>query len=141
MAARRGGRSFAPMTATTPTSSRPGTIGRAFAYAIARRDFGELGDLLHADVELRALTPRRTWEPAAHDAALDVLRTWFGDCRIDKVGCVGGTAVGDRSHLAYRFTGQRPYGPFVIEQQAYFTERDGRIDWIRILCSGFRTPQ
>jgi ketosteroid isomerase-like protein len=129
------------MTATTPTSARPETIGRAFAYAIARRDFRELGDLLHADVELRALTPRSTWEPAAHDAALDVLRTWFGDCRIDKVECVDGTAVGDRSHVAYRFTGQRPDGPFVIEQQAYFTERDGRIDWIRILCSGFRTPR
>jgi len=26
----------------------------------------------------------------------------------------------------------------VVEQQAYFTERDGRIDWMRVLCSGFR---
>ena len=134
-------RSFAPMTQTTQSSARPETIGRAFAYAIARRDFAELGDFLHADVELRALTPRRTWEPAAHDAALDVLRTWFGACRIDEVECVDGAAVGDRSHVAYRFTGQRPDGPFVLEQQAYFTEREGQIDWIRILCSGFRTPQ
>ncbi len=129
------------MTETTPTNATAETVGGAFAYAIARRDFGELGDLLHPDIELRALTPRRTWERAGHDAALDVLRTWFGDCRIDQVERVDATAVGDRSHVAYRFTGQRPDGPFVIEQQAYFTERDGRIDWIRILCSGFRTPR
>jgi ketosteroid isomerase-like protein len=129
------------MTGTTPTRARADTIGSAFAYAIARRDFGELGDLLHPDVELHALTPRRTWQPAGHDAALDMLRTWFGECRIDQVERVDATAVGDRNHVAHRFTGQRPDGPFVIEQEAYFTERDGRIDWIRILCSGFRTPR
>jgi hypothetical protein len=140
MAAQRARRSFTAMTEPTLISASADTIGRAFAYAIARRDFGELGDLLHADVELRALTPRRTWEPAGHDAALDTLRTWFGDCRIDEIERVDATSVGDRNHVAYRFTGQRPDGRFVIEQQAYFTERDGRIDWIRILCSGFRTP-
>jgi len=26
----------------------------------------------------------------------------------------------------------------IVEQQAYYTERVGRIDWIRILCSGAR---
>lgn len=129
------------MTETTQTSASADTIGRAFAHAIARRDFAELGDLLHPDVEFRALTPRRTWEPAGHDAALEMLRTWFGDCQVEEVERVDATAVGDRSHLAYRFTGQRPAGPFVIEQQAYYTEREGQIDWIRILCSGFRTPR
>ena len=129
------------MTETTQTRTSVDTIGRAFAYAIARRDFAELGDLLHPDVELRALTPGRTWEPADHDAALDVLRTWFGDCQVDEVDHVDATTVGDRSHIAYRFAGQRPDGPFVIEQQAYYTEYEGQIDWIRILCSGFRTPR
>ena len=28
--------------------------------------------------------------------------------------------------------------PFVIEQQIYYTERGGRIDWMRMMCSGFR---
>jgi hypothetical protein len=27
---------------------------------------------------------------------------------------------------------------FVVEQQAYTTEKDGRINWMRVLCSGFR---
>jgi hypothetical protein len=129
------------MTENSHTTVSANTIGRAFAYAIARRDFAELGDLLHPQVELHALTPRRTWEPAGHDEALDVLRTWFGDCQVDQVERADATAVGDRSHIGYRFTGQRPDGPFVIEQQAYYTERDGQIDWIRILCSGFRPPR
>ena len=34
-------------------------------------------------------------------------------------------AVGDRQHLVYRFSGHDDEAPFVIEQQVYFTERDG----------------
>ena len=29
-------------------------------------------------------------------------------------------------------------GQFVVEQQAYYMQRDGRISWMRVLCSGFR---
>jgi hypothetical protein len=25
-----------------------------------------------------------------------------------------------------------------VEQQAYLSERDGRIGWLRVLCSGYR---
>lgn len=141
MPARPARRSFARMTQTTTRSAGDDTVGAVFARAITRRDFTELGDLLHADVELRALTPGRTWEPVGHDAALGVLRTWFGDCRVDAVERVETGAVGDRGAIAYRFAGRRPDGPFVIEQQAYYTEREGQIDWIRILCSGFRPPR
>jgi hypothetical protein len=38
----------------------------------------------------------------------------------------------------YSFRGHDDRGPFVVEQLAYFTERDGRIDWLRVLCSGMR---
>ena len=31
-------------------------------------------------------------------------------------------------------------GPFVVEQQAYLSERDERIGWMRVVCSGFRSP-
>jgi hypothetical protein len=30
------------------------------------------------------------------------------------------------------------HGPFVVEQQAYYTDRSGQITWMRVLCSGFR---
>jgi hypothetical protein len=32
----------------------------------------------------------------------------------------------------------RPDGRYLIEQQAYLSERDGKIGWLRILCSGLR---
>ena len=28
-------------------------------------------------------------------------------------------------------------GPHVFEQQAYVTERDAQIDWMRVMCSGW----
>ena len=28
-------------------------------------------------------------------------------------------------------------GPHVFEQQAYVRERDGQIDWMRVMCSGW----
>jgi hypothetical protein len=29
-------------------------------------------------------------------------------------------------------------GQNLVEQQAYLSERDGRIGWLRIMCSGYR---
>jgi hypothetical protein len=28
-------------------------------------------------------------------------------------------------------------GPHIFEQQAYVRERDGQIDWMRLMCSGW----
>jgi hypothetical protein len=39
---------------------------------------------------------------------------------------------------AYRFRGRSAGEPFVVEQQAYYTEQGGKINWMRVLCSGFR---
>ena len=57
---------------------------------------------------------------------------------VDEVVAVATDAFADRQRVAYRLRGHNDDGPFVVEQQAYFTERDGRIDWMRVLCSGFR---
>jgi hypothetical protein len=46
--------------------------------------------------------------------------------------------VADRERVGYRFTVTNPDGRFVVEQQAYVSERDGKIDWMRVVCSGFR---
>jgi hypothetical protein len=37
--------------------------------------------------------------------------------------------------------GQDPDGLHTVEQQAYVEERDGRISWMRVLCSGFQPAQ
>jgi hypothetical protein len=116
-------------------------LGRTFASALAVKDFAGVGVILHPSVDFRALTPRQTWDAASDQEVLAVLRQWFGPSRIvDGVVTIDTDAVGDRQRVAYRFNGHSPDGPFVIEQQVYFTHRDGEIDWMRVLCSGFRTP-
>jgi ketosteroid isomerase-like protein len=114
-------------------------LGTAFADALARNDYSELGALLHPEIEFRALTPRRTWEPERRNEAIEVLRTWFGDCSVEEA-CLDSGTFSDCHRIAYRFVGRRPAGPFVIEQQVYFNQSDGQITWMRLLCSGFRTP-
>jgi hypothetical protein len=114
-------------------------VGPAFAYALAVRDFDKLQSLLDPDVEFRALTPRRTWEADGDSPTVDLFRKWFDEATvIEHVEQVETHTVGDRQQLVYRFSGHDDDASFVIEQQVYFTERDGRIDWMRMMCSGFR---
>ena len=95
--------------------------------------------LLCPDVEFRALTPRRAWEAPTADETVRVLRTWFDEATVvDDVLSLGMDSVADRHSVTYRFAGDRPSGPFVIEQHAYYADRDGQIGWMRLLCSGFR---
>lgn len=131
------------MTSETATDSGATTTGElagpAFAHALARRDFTKLQSILDPEIEFRALTPRRTWEANGDVPTVDLFRKWFDDATvIERVEHVETHAVGDRQHLVYRFSGHEDGDPFVIEQQLYFTERGGRIDWMRMMCSGFR---
>ena len=47
-------------------------------------------------------------------------------------------AFADRGRVGYRFRVRNPDGDVLVEQQAYLSERDGRISWMRALCSGYR---
>jgi hypothetical protein len=98
--------------------------------------------LLHPEVDFVGLTPRRTWTAGDPDAVVEeVLRSWFEESdELEEVLSVESEAVADRTRVGYRFRGRNPDGPFVVEQQAYLSERDGLIDWMRVVCSGMRPP-
>ncbi len=69
----------------------------------------------------------------------EVLPLWLEESdHVEELLEVESGAVSDRQRVSYQLRGHNDDGPFIVEQQAYFTERDGRIDWIRVLCSGFR---
>jgi hypothetical protein len=130
---------------TSETTVDPGAttieepIGTAFAQALAGRDFGALRALLDPEVEFRALTPKRTWEASGDVETVGLFGRWFDEATvIDQVDDVSTHSVGDRCHLAYRFSGHDDEGQFVVEQHVYYSERGGRIDWMRMMCSGFR---
>jgi hypothetical protein len=44
--------------------------------------------------------------------------------------------IATASPTSFRVT--TPDGTFLVEQQAYYGVDNGRISWLRILCSGFR---
>ena len=116
------------------------TLGADFAHALAAKDSGRLRELLHPEIDFRGLTPSSDWQADDPAAVLSVLLDdWFEDkdeiLGIDKVES---DAFADRERVGYRFSVENPDGRFLVEQQAYLGERDGRIDWMRVVCSGFR---
>jgi hypothetical protein len=114
--------------------------GEEFATALAEKDFDRISEILDPEVDFRGLTPNRSWEASgASGVVSDVLERWFGDSdHIDELLHVETGAIADRQRVAYALRGHNEDGPCVVEHQAYFAERDGRITWMRVLCSGFR---
>lgn len=115
--------------------------GSRFASALAAKDRGALRELLHPEIEFRALTPNRVWEAFDPDAVLEIV---FGSCfedsdEIRALESIETGAVADREQLRYRLAVSNPEGSFVVEQQGYLVAGDdGRIEWMRMVCSGFR---
>jgi hypothetical protein len=85
-------------SATEATSTSP---GMKLVPAIVH-DSTEIAELLHQDIEFRALTPRRSWEPTTREDAVEVLRTWFGDFDIQDVLRLDTTEMAGRYHVNYR---------------------------------------
>ena len=48
-------------------------------------------------------------------------------------------AVGDVLKVSYRMSVSTESGPSVIEQVAYYAEKDDQITHLRLVCSGFRS--
>jgi hypothetical protein len=115
-------------------------LGKAFAEALARKDDAGVAAVLDPEIDFRGLTPSRSWEASGADAVLKLMLSQrFEDSdEIEEVASLDTDAFADRQRVAYRFHVRNPDGSFVVEQQAYYTERDGQITWMRVLCSGFR---
>ncbi len=128
------------VTGHSQASGTDSPLGRAFVEALGAKDFERLTALLDPRIDFRALTPRRAWEATDSNAVVDsVLRQWFEDSdEIEQVIAIETDSFADRQRVGYRLRVRNPDGRFVAEQQAYYTERDGRISWMRVLCSGFR---
>jgi hypothetical protein len=115
-------------------------VATALAQAVADKDSQRLAAVLAPEVDFRGLTPNRSWE--ARDAVAVVaifFDSWFEPKdEIEELVSVQTGSMADRDWVAYRLRGQNPDGLFLVEQNAFLSERDGRIEWLRILCSGFR---
>ena len=116
-----------------------GSLGESFARAVAAKDHARVRELLHPDLDFRAMTPNRVWEATEPGGVIDALSVWFDDTdEIHAVDALDVDAFADRMRVGYRLCVRNPDGEHLVEQQAYLTERDGRIGWLRIMCSGYR---
>jgi hypothetical protein len=116
-------------------------IGERFAQALAKKDTQGLLDVLDPEVDFRGLTPGRFWEATSAKALVDdvILGAWFeADDHIDSLEDVQLGSVADRDRVSYLLRVSNPDGVHLVEQQAYFGVENGRINWLRILCSGYR---
>ena len=116
------------------------TLGAEFALALAAKDFSRVLELMHPEIDFAGLTPSRHWDAGDAETAISgVLRAWFlDDDEIQALEQLECDTVADRERVRYRFSVRNPKGHFLVEQQAYLSERDGRIGWMRVVCSGFR---
>jgi hypothetical protein len=140
-------RKLTDMTSIHPTESAvpsaptaPGSLGQRFAQALRDRDPGRLKALLGEKVDFRAMTPTRFWESTDPDAVVDetILGIWFaperGRIELLSVDC---DEVGPVERVGYRLRIEGSDGPSVVEQQAYLRATGGRVEWLRIMCTGF----
>lgn len=117
------------------------TTGRRFAEAIATRDRDAFAATLSNAVDFKGLTPRRFWEASSPDEVADVvLGTWFEESdHIDAHVVTDGEDVHDTHLVSYRFDITNDDGRHVVEQQVYYrVDPNDRIDYARVVCSGFR---
>ena len=115
------------------------TLGESFARAVADKDHDRVRKLLHPELDFRAMTPNRVWEASGPDEVVGVLDLWFGDGdSIQGIDAIQSDAFADRERVGYRFRVMNADGAHLVEQQAYLSERDGQIGWLRIMCSGYR---
>ena len=119
----------------TPMTS----LGEDFARAVAAKDHDRVRQLLHPELDFRAMTPKRIWEAESPEDVVSALCFWFGDDdEIQGLDAVETDAFADRERVGYRLRINNPDGEHLVEQQAYLSEQDGRIQWLRIMCSGYR---
>ena len=118
----------------------PVTAGAEFAEALSRKDFRRIRSLLDQEIDFRALTPSRFWEAHGSDSVVDeILCQWFEESdEIESLESLETGQVVDRHRVGYRYRVRNADGSYEVEQQAYYTVKGDRIDWMRIVCSGFR---
>lgn len=127
------------MSQPTRSATDP-SLGTELAHAIAAQNAEVLRGLFATPVTFRAVTPRRFWDAETAVGVADIiLGIWFGpDKQVTDITSLQTESVGDTHKVSYRLHVDLDSGPTVIEQVAYYTQTNGQITDLRLVCSGFR---
>ncbi|HEY7952557.1 MAG TPA: hypothetical protein VID70_06165 [Solirubrobacteraceae bacterium] len=119
------------------------SVTGGFVEAVVAGDFAGACGLLHPAIDFRAMTPKRVWEADGPEGVEEVLRAWFEhpERDVESVERTEASAVADTTRVGWRVRGSDKEGGFLYEQQAYVREEEGRIVWLRVMCSGPRPAE
>lgn len=114
-------------------------LAEAFGRAVTQKDAERVRALLHPEVDFQAMTPRRVWDAEGPEDVIAAIGIWFGDTDlIEGVDAFSTDAFADRQRVGYRVRVRNSDGLHLVEQQAFLSDKDGKIGWLRIMCSGYR---
>jgi hypothetical protein len=119
----------------------PVTAGERFARALAAKDSDALRALMADPIDFQALTPGRHWQASVPGEVVDgiVLGRWFDPgADIQGLEYLSQNRLPGREHVSYLLRVRNADGDHLVEQQAYYNSEDGRITWMRVLCSGYQ---
>jgi hypothetical protein len=132
-------RALARCARLAPMATVESGVASAFVDAIVARDVARAAGLLHPEIDFRAMTPRRIWEADGPAGVEAVFRAWFEDPDEDvqKVEATEPVSLEDTVRVGWLVHISDADGPHIFEQQVYVRERDARIAWMRVICSGW----
>jgi hypothetical protein len=117
------------------------SVTASFVDAVVARDFAGARELLHEEIDFRAMTPNVIWEADGPADVEATLREWLADPdeEIHSIEAVEPCVVEDTTRLGWIARGTNSDGhEMVFEQLAYAREREGKVGWLRVVCSGPR---
>ncbi len=116
-------------------------LGEKWIQALLDKDYQHLAEICQPDVRSRLMTPRHidSFENAAD--LTQKVESWFHDYSSPKKVQTHVTRIGEKLAINYWLGFIRGEGFFTAEQQVYCSLRDGLIDQISLLCSGFQSLQ
>jgi hypothetical protein len=114
-------------------------VATAFVDAIVARDVTRAVALLHPEIDFRAMTPNRIWDPEGAAGVEAVLREWFEDPdeELHAIQATEPVSLENTMRVGWLVNVSDADGPHIFEQQAYVREGDARIVWMRVICSGW----
>ena len=114
-------------------------LGTEWIRAIAEGRLDRLAQFCSPKLLGRLLLPAGL--VTVHNAAdlIAEYSAWFGGCTDFKVEANRLDRIGEQFGISYRFLLQDHGDWYRIEQQLYCTVKDGRVQQLHLLCSGFHS--
>jgi TusA-related sulfurtransferase len=129
------------MTGIQVNDPRSQWVGEEWIRAIIEKDFQRVSEICQPDVVSRLMTPKLMTSLENVSAITQKVEGWYHDCDSIQKEQARVAQVGEKLAIFYRLRLEKNGVLSTIEQQLYCSLREGRIDTLSLLCSGFQHVQ